>query len=245
MSQPLPRPDSTLVEPQADDPMPFLVSFVAGGNYASPAYYISWIVKEAVGFDIFGWASEKVTGDWEAVKKAAGAAGNLGRFNTAFAQEINTQWQQSAGSTWHGNAAANADQNFDYLASCLKFQVPTLEDMDRELTNISTGMRELGRLVGDLLQDLADWAILAGISLAAEAALVSTGVGSIVAVQQAAMTAYYFAQIVRIAGDLVKLVNKVYKAIYGTIGLLHTMSSRTTPSTLPPLPNSTYDFPGA
>ena len=239
------RPDSTLVEPQADDPMPFMVSFVAGGNYASPAYYVSWIVKEATGFDVFGWASEKVTGDWEGVGKAASAAGNLSRFNTAFAQEINTQWQQSAGATWHGNAARNAEQNFTHLASCIKFQVSPLEDIERQLTNISTGMRELGRLIGDILQDISDWAILAGISLAAEAALASTGVGSIIAVQQAALTALYFAQIVKRAADLVKLVNKAYKAIYGVIGVLNTLSSQTTPDNLPPLPKASYDFPGA
>ena len=39
------RPDSTLVEPQADDPMPYLVSLIAGGNFASPAYYIPGTIK--------------------------------------------------------------------------------------------------------------------------------------------------------------------------------------------------------
>ena len=66
------RPDSTLVEPQADDPIPYLVSLIAGGNFASPAYYISGTIKALWGFDVFGWAGEKVTGDWEAVGKAAG-----------------------------------------------------------------------------------------------------------------------------------------------------------------------------
>ncbi|MEV5649214.1 hypothetical protein AB0L57_13255 [Nocardia sp. NPDC052254] len=239
------RPDSTLVEPQADDPVPFLVSFVAGGNYASPAYHISWIVKEATGFDVFAWASEKVTGDWESVKKSAGAAGNLSRFNTAFAQEISTQWQQSTGATWHGNAAAAAEQNFKQLSSNLEFQVRPLEEVERQLTNISTGMRELGRLVGDILQDISDWAILAGISMAAEAVLASTGVGAVAAAAQAAQTALYFVKIIQRAADLVKLVNKVYKTVYAGIGLLNSLSSQTSPDNLPPLPGAAYDFPGA
>ena len=40
-------------------------------------------------------------------------------------------------------------------SSCLpdlEFQVRPLEEMERQLTNISTGMRELGRLVGDIFR---------------------------------------------------------------------------------------------
>ncbi|MEU6561254.1 hypothetical protein [Nocardia nova] len=245
MSEQLPRPDSTLVEPQADDPMPFLVSFVAGGNYASPAYYISWIVKEALGFDIFGWASEKVTGDWEAVKKAAGAAGNLGRFNTAYAKEINDEWQKTAGATWNGNAAANAEQNFKYLASCLEFQVSPLEEIERQLTNISTGMRELGRLVGDLLQDLADEGLIFLAAQAAAAAMASSVVGAPAAAAQEAIAAASVVKMIKTANDLMSKVTIVYKTIYATIGLLNTMSSQSAPDKLPPLRNSAYDFPGA
>lgn len=238
------RPEEKLVDPQAEDPMPGLVSFIAGGNFVSPAYYISTTIKTLVGFDVYGWAGEKVNGDWESVAKAAGAAGNLSRFNSAYAESINTQWQQTAGATWHGHAADSSQTYFTHFAACVEFQVRPLEEIERQLTNISTGMRELGRRVGDFLQDISDLALLWLASQAAEAVLASSLVGAPAAAAQAAVSAAYLVQIVAKVGELIKLVTTAYKAIYGMIGLLNALSSQTTPENLPALPNSTYDHPG-
>lgn len=239
------RPDSTLKEPQASDPMPFMVSYLAGGNFISPAFYVSELLKKTLNLDIFGWASQHVTGDWEGVQKAAEAAANLGRFNGAYSRSITDSWQQTAGATWNGHAAGTSEAYFKNLSATLDFQVRPLEEIHRQLTNISTGMRELGRLVGDILQDLADKAIILGITQAAAAAAAATGVGVGVAAAEEAAAAAIILQIIKLAQKLVDLVSKAYKTIYGTIGLLNSLSSQTRPENLPPLPTSSYDFPGA
>lgn len=103
---------------------------------------------------------------------------------------------------------------------------------------------EIGRRVGDFLQDISDLALLWLASQAAEAVLASSLVGAPAAAAQAAVSAAYLVQIVAKVGELIKLVTTAYKAIYGMIGLLNALSSQTTPENLPALPNSTYDHPG-
>ncbi|MBF6333884.1 WXG100 family type VII secretion target [Nocardia transvalensis] len=239
------RPEETLTAPRAEDPMPGVIPFFAGGNFISPAYYISTIVKGVIGFDIFGWASEKVQGDWEAVRKAAEAAGNLSRFNSAFADSVQAGWRNTVEQSWHGEAAGSAGAYFNQLAATLDFQVRPLEEIERQLTNISTGMRELARLVGDILQDIADWGLLLGASMAAQAVLAATLVGGPAAAAQAAISATYVVMIIQRVDAAITLVTRTYKTIYGGIGALNVLSSQTMPDKLPPLPNSAYNHPGA
>ena len=238
------RPDSTLKEPRADDPMPSALPLLAGGNIISPSYYIDGAVKAIFGFDFFAWASEKVSGDWEAVHKAGTAAGNLSRFNTAFAESVRTDLHTRADS-WHGNAANSAKAYFNQLAGSLDFQVSSLSDMERQLTNISTGMRELGRLVGDLLQDIADFVLLWLASQAAEAVLASSLVGAPAAAAEAAVSAAYLVMILQRGSKVVTLISDTYRTIYAGIGALNLLSNQSSADKLPPLPHAGYSFPGA
>jgi hypothetical protein len=238
------RPDSTLKEPQADDPMPYVLPLLVGGNIVSPSYYVFGTVKALVGFDVFGWASEKVSGDWEAVHKAGVAAGNLSRYNTAFGESVRTALHNQADS-WHGNAADSAKAYFSQLAACLDFQVSSLSDMERQLTNISTGMRELGRLVGDLLQEIIDCGLLLLASQAAEAVLATSLVGAPAAAAQAAVSAAYIVMILQRGSKVVDLITNTYQTIYAGIGALNLLSNQSSADNLPPLPNAGYTFPGA
>jgi hypothetical protein len=225
--------------------MPSAIPFLAGGNFISPSYYISTVVKTITGFDVFGWASEKVQGDWEAVHKAGGAVGNLGQFNTDYAESVRTDWHNQVDQSWHGNAADSAKAYFNQLAADIDFQVSSLQDIERQLTNISTGMRELGRFVGDLLQEISDLALLWLASQAAEAVLASSLVGAPAAAAQAAVSAAYVVMIVQRVGKLMTGVTDTYRTIYAGIGALNILSSQTSPDKLPPLPNADYSFPGA
>lgn len=78
------RPEEALKTPEAPEPVPENVKFWVGGNFISPAYYISQVLEKLTGMDVFEWTSSQVAGDWEAVRRAADAAENLSRFNTAY-----------------------------------------------------------------------------------------------------------------------------------------------------------------
>ncbi|MBB5916360.1 uncharacterized protein YukE [Nocardia transvalensis] len=235
------RPDEALQDPSAEDPMPFLGPFVLGGNFASPAYYIAEIAKSLAGFDPFGWAAQHMEGDWEAVEKAGGAAGNLGRFNAAYAEALRTDWQNTVEQSWQGKAATAAETYFNQLARSVDFQVRSLEEIERKLSNTATLMRERARLVADLLQDVADEIIFLAASWAAEAILASSLVGAPAAAAQAAVSAACIARIIIKIDQVVNWVTVTFKVVYGVIGELYGLSNQTAPDKLPPLPNAAYD----
>lgn len=239
------QPATALKEPQADDPLPEAIPYFFGGNFVSPAYYISQTIKNLTGFDVFGWASEQVAGDWEAVRKAAGAAENLSSFNSDFAAAVQTGWQNTVQQSWHGHAANSAHSYFQDLAGKVDFQTAPLKEIGRELTNIANSMMNLARVLGDLLQDLVDLAILWLASAAAEAVLASTLVGAPAAAAQAAVSAAYAVMMVERIGEMMKKVTLTYKTITGIVSLLQGLSSHTSADKLPPLPNAAYHFPGA
>ncbi|NEW40978.1 WXG100 family type VII secretion target [Nocardia cyriacigeorgica] len=238
------RPGEALQEPQAEDPMPGWIPYFIGGNFVSPAYYLNEASKTLLGVDVFGWASQQVAGDWEAVKKASGAAGNLAAFNTSFHDTVMADWQNTLENTWRGNAADSARSYFHGLAGSVEFQVRSLEEIERTLNNISNAMVNLGRVLGDLLQGIADLIIMWLAKMAA-AAIQSSAI--ITAPTAAATYAAAAVDAVRIVAKYQQMVNATGTAFKVVVGLgataLH-LSSRT-PEDLPPLPEPSYDHPGA
>ncbi len=233
-------PSQELKPPNAPEPVPDTVKFWVGGNFISPAYYISQIIEKFTGMDVFEWASSQVAGDWEAVRRAADAAGNLSRFNTAFHDSVKSDWTNCVGESWHGNAAASAHSYFDNLAGAVQFQVRSIEEMEHHLTNIANSMADLTSALGDILQELVDLAVVAAIESAVASAdpepITKTG-----AIAALALT------VVKIGLAINKMWSKIgiaYIAITGLGATTLELVSQTTPETLPPLPQSTYDHPG-
>lgn len=241
MTQPL----DALTTPVAEDPLPGAVAFVAGGNFVSPAFYISQVIQWATnGFDPFGWASEQVTGDWEKVKQAGIAATNLATFNTTFRDSVKSGWQNDIESNWRGNAADSARGYFYLFGDSVDYQAGSLGEIGRTLNNIADSMMNLSRVVGDLLQDIADHALLAGIALAAGATLSSSLVGSPAAGAAYAVAAAEMALIAVRVNKMMSTVTNVYKAIVALCAAAEELSSRISDK-LPPLPTTAYDHPGA
>ncbi len=211
-----------------------------GGNFISPAYYISQVLEKITGMDVFEWASSRVVGDWGAVRRAADAAGNLSRFNAQYHDAVKGDWKNTVSESWQGNAAASAQSYFDNLAGAVKFQVRSLQEMEHHLTNIANSMADLTTALGDILQELVDLAIVAAI----EAAVASADPEPIT---KAGAIAALSLTVVRIGLAINKMWSKIgiaYVAVTGMGSAALHLVSQTTPDSLPPLPQSTYDHPG-
>ncbi|WP_336085264.1 hypothetical protein [Nocardia sp. SSK8] len=232
-------PSDALQAPKADELVSDDFAFWVGGNFLSPAYGVSALIKKFTNFDVFGWASEQVAGDWEAVSRASGAVSNLGKFNAAFAQSINDEWGKGLESTWQGNSAQAAETYFKRLASSINWQVTSLDEVSRTLDNIGGSMANLKRALGDLLQEIADL----GIILAAELAVAAIPVGVTTAVSSAAI-AVTVAKIVAKVNKVMSVVAAVYDLVLAGVATLQSLSARLTAETLPTLGNSAYDHQG-
>ncbi len=238
------RPEESLEEPVAEDPLPGSIPYFVGGNFISPAYYISAGIETLTGVDPFGWASQQVAGDWEAVKRAGGAAGNLGGFNAAFHDSLKADWQNSVDGSWRGNAADGARNYFDQLAGAVEWHTGPLGEIERTLNNIGNSMLNLSRLLGDLLQDMVDAIILHYAALAAGAVLASSLVGSPAAAAQYAVAAAHAVFLVVRVGQMINKVTAVFKVIVGLSATALELSSSPIEK-LPALPKASYDHPRA
>ncbi|MGW0251698.1 hypothetical protein ACWDYH_34225 [Nocardia goodfellowii] len=238
------KPSESLQEPQAEDPLASWIPFFVGGNFISPAYYINAGIKSLTGVDAFGWASQQVAGDWEAVKKAAEAAGKLADFNTAYSATITNDWQGMLEQSWRGNAAEQADAFFKSLSGAVKWQVSALDEIERTLNNISNSMVNLARVLGDILQTLVDMVIL----WLAQIAAANIAASSLVASGAApAMYALAAAQAVAIFMKFEVAVGKVAVVFQTVVGLgaAALQLSSGDLGELPTLGDKNYDHPGA
>src|SRR6266568_4580238 len=227
------NPQDALKEPKAEDPLPGAVSFFVGGNFISPSYYITWVLKHTIDFDPFEWVARQVAGDWEAVEKAADAATNLGVFNDDFAKSIKSDWANSAQNSWKGHAGDGANSYFQGLSGAVEWQVGPLQEIGHELSNIASSMRNLGRALADILQDLSDLALLWAATeiSAAYAGPAGEAFG-------AAVSAAYVIEMIAKRAELFEKVETVYKAITGIVAVLEGLTSHTSADKLPELPNA-------
>ncbi len=224
--------------------MPGWIPYFVGGNFISPAYYINAALKNLIGLDAFGWASQQVAGDWEAVKKAAGAAGNLADFNSAFHDTMTADWTNLLQESWRGNAAGQARDYFNSLAGAVEWQVSSLHEIERTLNNISNSMVNLARVLGDILQTLVDMAILWLAEIAAAQILASSIVGSPAAGAAYAVAAAHAVMIFLRFEVMVGKAATVFQAVIG-LGATALQLSSGDLAELPQLRDKTYDHPGA
>lgn len=237
------KPLETLRVPQPEQPVSDTVGFILGGNFASPAFGVYALIEKAINVNIPNWLASQVGGDWEAVSRAANAAGNLAAFNTAFSDSVENEWKGLLEASWKGNAADGARSYFSGLAGQLDFQVSALNEIDRQLQNIADSMANLTRVLSDLIQFLSDLAIIYGIE-----ALVALGPNpDPTGVSRAAAVAAMVATTVQMFKTFSTMVGKVaavYDGFVAVWSILEVQVSRTDPSVLPELGSKSYDHPG-
>lgn len=183
-------------------------------NYISPSAWVNEIIEQVCGVDLFGWATDTFTGEWTALYKFGDALQSLARFM----QELGMGIQAGAirlDASWDGNAADAAYNYFSTLAAATSGQQTALFAAAEGYHDAARGAWQLSNQLGNLLQAVADKAILVGICAAAGTATAETGVGAVVGYGVAAWQAVELLELVNKASTIINTAGTVILAAFG------------------------------
>jgi hypothetical protein len=210
-------------------------------NYVSPSAWINAAIESLTGVDVFGWMTDWVSGDWAAMWKFGDAMANLAEC----VQQIGINIQQGMlelDNSWAGNASDAAFTYFSDLAAATSGQQFALRDRQEAYDKAAVGAWELSSQLGNILQALADKAILAGISAAAGTALAETGVGAVVGYGVAALIVVDMLKLINRASTIINTAGTV---ILGLFGGGMDLAYQGGDLSAVPLPKVAYTAPGA
>jgi hypothetical protein len=210
-------------------------------NYVSPSAWINAAIESLTGVDVFGWMTDWVSGDWAAMWKFGDAMANLAEC----VQQIGINIQQGMlelDNSWDGNASDAAFTYFSDLAAATSGQQFALRDRQEAYDKAAVGAWELSSQLGNILQALADKAILAGISAAAGTALAETGVGAVVGYGVAALIVVDMLKLINRASTIINTAGTV---ILGLFGGGMDLAYQGGDLSAVPLPKVAYTAPGA
>jgi hypothetical protein len=236
-------PSAALTTPTAGAPIPDLVNNILGGKqYISPSYWTGWALEKICGVNPWDWIAEQFAGDWNAAAEAGQALQQLAEFNTRYGAVIDQARKATVPDGWDGNAAHQADAYFGALASALRDQVSALKGMADQFRSLAAGMEEMAQALQSLCQDLADWAIMIGVSAAATAASSWTGVGLIAG---GIATAASIAEAAKLWMTVLDYHDMAWAAVQGFTGLMAGYLGGIQGLTKLTLPGTAYQYPGA
>ncbi|MFC0006578.1 hypothetical protein [Micromonospora siamensis] len=184
-------------------------------NYVSPSAWINAAIKKLTGVDVFGWMTQWIGGDWEAIWKFGDAMGNL----AACMQQIGMNIQQgmlNLDGQWDGHAGDAAFQYFSKLASATSGQQLSLYDIRDSYHKAATGAWQLANQLGNILQALADKAIIAGLAAAAGTITAETGVGAVAGYGVAALMVIDMLNLINKASLLINTAGTAILGFFGT-----------------------------
>lgn len=210
-------------------------------NYVSPSAWINSAIEGLTGFDVFGYFTDWVSGDWSAMWKFGDAMANLAECM----QQIGINIQQGMlqlDDHWDGNANNAAYSYFSTLAAATSGQQIALRDSQDAYHKAAQGAWHLSNQLGNILQALADKAILAGITAGAGTALAETGVGAFVGY---AATALIVADMVKLINNASTIINAAITVIVGIAGAGMDLGYQGGSLSAIHLPNTAYTVPGA
>lgn len=210
-------PAAKLTAPVADPLIPAaLDTYLHIGDLISLGHWAMVAIDKMGGPNIPQEVGDWFAGDWSEVGRAADALRNLGDFCDAASRAVSEELG-TLDTTWDGKAAAAASTYFTNLASTLSSQVSNFKDIAGQFDSTTFGVKEMANAVGSLVESLADYAIAAGISLAAAAASSWTIVGGIAGGAGAAYSIYKGAKVIQ---ELLDIRAKVWVACEALIGLI-------------------------
>jgi hypothetical protein len=235
-------PTSYLVEPGEPD------DSVSNGfanpldlfNYASPSAWINTAIEKLTGVDVFGWVTEWLSGDWAAIWRFGDAMGYLAQS----VQQLGINIQQGMidlDSSWDGNASDAAYQYFSGLASSVSGQQGPLSEIRANYHKAARGAWQFANQLGNILQALADKAIIAGIAAAAGTITAETGVGAVVGYGVAALIVVDMLELINKASTIINTAGTVILGLFG-LGMDGAFQGGDLAST--PLPMVAYSHPG-
>jgi hypothetical protein len=210
-------------------------------NYVSPSAWINSGIEKATGIDIFGYFTDAVAGEWDAMWKFGEAMGHL----ADCLQELGINIQQGAidlDAEWDGNAADAAYQYFSQFAASVSGQQLDLRDIQQNYHKAAQGAWQLSNQLGNILQAIADKFIIAGIAAAAGTITAETGVGAVVGYGVAGLQVL---QMLKLFNDASVKINTAGSVIAGIFGGGMDIGYKGGDLTSVPLPTVAYTTPGA
>ncbi|MEU4219605.1 hypothetical protein [Actinoplanes sp. NPDC026623] len=183
-------------------------------NYISPSAWINDLIEKTTGIDIFGYATDAFTGEWAALYKFGDAMASLAQTMQQIGIDIQTG-AIKADQTWDGNASDGAYNYFSSLAATVSGQQPALNAAAKGYHDAARGAWQLSNQLGNLLQAIADEAIIMGIAAAAGTATAETGVGAIAGYGVAAYQAVQILKLVNKASQIINTAGTVILAAFG------------------------------
>jgi hypothetical protein len=183
-------------------------------NYLSPSAYLNTIIAELTGVDVFNWMADSVGGDWAALYKFGDAVGNLAQC----LQQLGVNVQEGAievDASWDGNAGDAAYVYFSNLAAAVSGQQTAFYDVRDNYHKAAVGAWQLANQLGNILQALADKAIIAGIAAAAGTVTAETGVGAVVGYGVTALVVIDMLELVNRASTLINTAGTVILGLVG------------------------------
>jgi hypothetical protein len=209
-------------------------------NYLSPSAWINTAIQKLTGVDVFGWMSDWVSGDWQAIFKFGDAVGHLGECM----QQLGVNIQQGLvdlDPSWDGNASDAACRYFSDLAAATSGQQVALYEMRDHYHKAATGAWQMANQLGNVLQALADKAVLAGIAAAAGTITSETGIGAVAGYGVAALIVIDMLKLINKASTIINTAGSVILGIFGG-GM--DLAYRGGALAAKPLPANAYSHPG-
>jgi hypothetical protein len=213
-------------------------------NYVSPSAWIMEIVEELTGWDPLGEITSFLAGDWEAIAKFGEAMGNLSRFMQEFGIEIQ-QGMLTLDQLWDGNASDAAYMYFSNFASAVSRQQMPIFDSEHSYHQAAKGAWLFADQLGNIVQTMADTAIIAGMLMAGSTVAASTGVGAVVAIGGYAGSAIYVARLLRFVNDAAQIIQGAGLVILTAFGLTVDATSQVGRLSDVPLPAAGFSLPRA
>lgn len=183
-------------------------------NYLSPSAWVNDIIAKTTGVDIFGYATDTFTGEWDALYKFGDALSNLAQCLQQIGMDIQ-RGMLNLDQTWDGNAADSAYMYFSNLAAAVSGQQAALNQAADGYHRAAKGAWELSSQLGNILQAVADKAILIGVSAAIGTATAETGVGAILGYGMAAYQVVELLELVNKASTIINTAGSVIMAAFG------------------------------
>ena len=183
-------------------------------NYISPSAWVNDIIEKCTGVDIFGYATDAFTGEWAALYKFGDALGALAQYMQDLGIQIQAGMLKLDG-TWDGNANDAAFNYFSNLAAATSGQQTALYEAAKGYHQAAKGAWQLSNQLGNLLQAIADKAIIIAISTAVGTATAETGVGAVVGYGVAAWQVIELLDLVNKASQIINTAGTVILAAFG------------------------------
>jgi hypothetical protein len=211
-------------------------------NYVSPSAWLLAIVQELTGWDPLGQITSFLAGDWGAIWEFGEAMGNLARFMQEFGVEIQ-QGMLTLEQSWDGNASDAAYLYFSNFASAVSSQQMPIFDSEQSYHQAAKGAWQFADQLGNLVQAMADEAIIAGMLIGASTVAASTGVGAVASIGGYAGSAIFVARILRLVNQAAKIIQTAGLVISTAFGLTVDATAQVGHVSDVPLPAAGFSLP--